>query len=380
MFYTLNMLSKYANLITHYSLQLKPNQKVLIKSTTLAEPLIKELYKALLKRGCYVEVDLAFEDQDRLFYDYANTTQLKTPSEFYSKAIFEFDALVRIMAPHNLKSTASVCSEKKKVVQEAHGYLRKKHLERSAKKELQWTLCVYPTQAAAQEAKLSLREYEDFIFKSCMLYCKDPIKAWQNLSKGQDALVQYLNKANSLRYVGDKTDLSFSTKNRVWINSDGHHNMPSGEVFTGPVEDSVNGEIFFNYPTVYEGTDVEGIHLSIEKGLITRWSAQKGQEVLDRVFDIKGARHFGEVAIGTNYAIQRATKNILFDEKMGGSIHMAVGASYPETGGKNEASVHWDMIKDMKNGGKIYVDDKLIYENGRFIIKEAKLLGSAPSS
>ena len=270
------MLNKYANLLTQYSLKLKPNQKVLIKSTTLAEPLVKELYKALLSLGCYVEVDLAFEDQDRLFYDYASSTQLKTPSVFYSKAIDEFDALIRIIAPHNLKSTASVCSDKKKILQEAHGPLRKKHLERSAKKELQWTLCVYPTQAAAQEANMSLSEYEDFIFKGCMLDCKDPITAWQTLSKGQDALVGYLNKANTLRYVGDKTDISFSTKNRVWINSDGHYNMPSGEVFTGPIEDSVNGEIFFNYPTVYEGADVEGIQLKVEKGLITNWSAQKG--------------------------------------------------------------------------------------------------------
>ena len=168
--------------------------------------------------------------------------------------------------------------------------------------------------------------------------------------------------------MGLNTDISFSTKDRIWINSDGHYNMPSGEVFTGPVEDSVQGHVYFTYPTVYEGADVEGVFLEVDKGVVSTWKADKGQDVLDRVFSIEGARQFGEVAIGTNYSIQRATKNILFDEKIGGSIHMAIGASYPETGGNNESAVHWDMIKDMKTDGQIFADDILIYENGEFII------------
>ena len=203
---------------------------------------------------------------------------------------------------------------------------------------------------------------------TCMLNLDNPIAAWQDLSNKQQSLVDYLNKVSKIRYVGPKTDISFSTKDRIWINSDGHYNMPSGEVFTGPVEDSVQGHIYFTYPTVYEGADVSGIYLEVDKGVITSWKADVGQEVLDRVFSIEGARQFGEVAIGTNYSIQRATKNILFDEKIGGSIHMAIGASYPETGGKNESAVHWDMIKDMKTDAQIYADDILIYENGEFKI------------
>lgn len=361
------MLNKYAQLLCQYSIQAKKGQTVLIKSTTAAEPLVKEVYKELLKMGCYVETDLDFEDQDRYFYDFSQDHQLKKPSLFYEKAIHEFDALVRIIAPYNLKSTATVDSDLKKRHQEAFAPLRKVYMQRSANKQLKWVLCIYPTQSAAQEAGMSLAEYEDFIYKGCMLDQDDPIQSWKKLSAAQETLVARLNQADHIRYVGQKTDLSFSTKGRLWINSDGHYNMPSGEVFTGPIENSVNGQIFFNYPTVYEGADVENITLTIKNGVVESWAADIGQDILDRVFSIDGANMFGEVAIGTNYAIQRATKNILFDEKIGGSIHMAIGASYPETGGKNESAVHWDMIKDMRDGGQIFVDNELIYENGKFL-------------
>ncbi|MBI60534.1 aminopeptidase [bacterium] len=362
------MLDKYATLLVDYCVSVKPNQRVLIKSTYLAEPLLKKLYQILLERGCFVEFDLSFQDQDKIMYDFSSDQQLSSLPIFYNKAIEEFDILIRIIAPFNLKSTAEVSSDKKRLLQEALAPLRKRYMQRSAIKELKWVLCVYPTQAAAQECGMSLADYESFVYQSCMLNSDNPIAAWQDLSNKQQSLVDYLNKVSKIRYVGPRTDISFSTKDRIWINSDGHYNMPSGEVFTGPVENSVQGHIYFTYPTVYEGADVSGIYLEVDKGVITSWKADVGQEVLDRVFSIEGARQFGEVAIGTNYSIQRATKNILFDEKIGGSIHMAIGASYPETGGKNESAVHWDMIKDMKTDAQIYADDSLIYENGEFKI------------
>ena len=361
------ILKKYAELLTTYSVKATKGQRVLIKSTTLAEPLIKELYKQLLQKGCFVECDLEFEGQTKIMYDYSSTKQLQSPSVFYQKAVEEFDVLIRIIAPFNLKSTAQVPSQKKKLLQEAMAPLRKRYMQRSATKDLRWVLCVFPTQAAAQECNMSLDEYSEFVYQGCMLYDNNPIKAWETLSKKQQHLVDYLNSVKTIRYVGKNTDISFSTNKRTWINSDGHYNMPSGEVFTGPVETSVNGTIYFSYPTVYESTDVEGVQLDVKDGVVVNWQAQKGQDVLDRVFAIKGANMFGEVAIGTNYAIQRATKNILFNEKIGGSIHMAIGASYPETGGTNESAVHWDMIKDMKDGGQIYADGTLFYENGQFL-------------
>ncbi len=362
------MLEKYAKLLVDYCVGVQPKQRVLIKSTYLAEPLLQKLYQLLLERGCIVEFDLSFQDQDKIMYDFSSNDQLSTLPVFYHKAVEEFDVLIRVIAPFNLKSTAEVSSDKKRVLQEAMAPLRKRYMQRSAKKELQWVLCVYPTQAAAQECGMSLADYENFVYQSCMLDTADPIASWKHLSDKQQYIVDYLNKVSHIRYVGLNTDISFSTKDRIWINSDGHYNMPSGEVFTGPVEDSVQGHVYFTYPTVYEGADVEGVFLEVDKGVVSSWKADKGQDVLDRVFSIEGARQFGEVAIGTNYSIQRATKNILFDEKIGGSIHMAIGASYPETGGNNESAVHWDMIKDMKTDGQIFADDILIYENGEFII------------
>jgi aminopeptidase len=170
-----------------------------------------------------------------------------------------------------------------------------------------------------------------------------------------------------IQYKNQHTDIRFSVKGRIWINSDGRANMPSGEVFTGPVEDSVSGVVYFDYPSVFSGHDVQGITLTVEDGQIVTWDAETGKEILDQVFAIEGARYFGEVAIGTNYKIQRATKNILFDEKIGGSIHMAVGQSYLQSGGKNQSTIHWDMIADMRNGGEILADGKVIYRNGNFL-------------
>ena len=214
---------------------------------------------------------------------------------------------------------------------------------------------------------MSLEEYEQFIFNACKLYEDDPKAAWLKVRERQQAVVDYLNKAEHVQYKNGKTDISFSVAGRTWINSDGRTNMPSGEVFSGPVEDSVNGTVYFNYPSIFMGTEVRGITLEVENGKVKKWSAEQGEEVLDKVFEIDGARFFGEVAIGTNYSIQQPTKNILFDEKIGGTIHMAVGQSYKQTGGKNMSAIHWDMITDMKNGGEIFVDGELAYKDGKFL-------------
>jgi aminopeptidase len=361
------MYKKYASLLVDYCIKSKPGQKVLVRTTTLAEPLLKELYIVLLQRGAFVEFMLSFEDEERLFLDYASEDQLKQPSEFYTYAIENFDAIITLKAPFNLKSTANADSTKKRHASQSMLPIRQTLQSRSVKKELTWVLALFPTQSAAQEAGMSLQEFSDFVFNACFLNEADPIAAWKELSQKQQKYVDFLNTIKHLQYKGLKTDLSFSVQNRLWINSDGIRNMPSGEVFSSPVEDSVNGHIYFDVPTVYDGCDVQGIHLDIENGIIQIWKADIGQEVLDRVFSIEGARMFGEVAIGTNYTIQRPIKNILFDEKIGGTIHMAVGSTYPETGGKNQSAVHWDMIKYMQNGGQIFADSRLIYENGNFI-------------
>jgi len=367
------MLDRYAQLLVKYSLDVQPGWRVLLRSSTVAEPLIAEIYKALLQAGAHVEVQLSMADQDHLFYTYANEDQLSHLPTLYQTAIDEFDAIVSIMASYNLKSNAGAEKEKRKIVDAAIAPVKKRMMQRSANKELHWVLAQYPCHASAQEAGMSLREFQDFIFGACMLDQDDPSAAWSKLSEIQESLVQRLNTVKSIQFIGPQTNLTASVDGRIWINSDGRRNMPSGEVFTAPVEDAINGEIFFDVPTVFQSSNVQGIHLRVENGVIQSWSAKEGQDVLDYVFNTPGARQFGELAIGTNYAIQEPIKNILFDEKIGGSIHMAVGASYPECGGKNESSIHWDMIKYMHEG-QILADGELIYENGAFIWPEAAAL------
>jgi aminopeptidase len=214
---------------------------------------------------------------------------------------------------------------------------------------------------------MSLEEYEKFVFDACNLFDENPLATWQNFGKNQQKTVDYLNSKSKIRYVGSNIDITFSVKDRLWINSDGKTNMPSGEIYTAPVDDSMNGWVLFTLPSVYMGERVENVRLEIKDGYIESWTATMGKEFLDKIFEIPGARRFGEAAIGTNYKIQQATNNILFDEKIGGTIHLAIGDAYKQCGGVNESSIHWDMITDMTDG-EIYADDELCYKNGKFIL------------
>lgn len=241
------------------------------------------------------------------------------------------------------------------------------YFERTADLRLKRSLCIYPTEALAKEAGMSYEEYIDFVFKACKLDQPDPKAAWLGVRKRQQAVVDHLNRCTTFRYVNERSDITFTTNGRRWINSDGQTNMPSGEVYTSPEENSVNGSIYFDYPAIRNGKEVRGVTLEVKGGEIQSWSAESGQDVLDETFAIEGTRRFGEAAIGTNYDIDRFSKQILFDEKIGGTVHMAIGQSYAQAGGKNESAVHWDMIADMKRGGVIYADGEPIYRNGKFI-------------
>jgi aminopeptidase len=362
-----HILQKYADLLVHYSLDLQKNDKLYINSTTLAEPLVREVYRSALRAGANVEVELDFREKNRIYYEEAGEKQLKYIPTLYEKAMKKFNAYLYIRAPFNLREDQNIDGSKAKIHKDAMSHLHTAYFERTATRELKRNLCQFPTQAAAQEASMSLEEYENFVYKACFLYEDDPIAAWLNVRKSQQGIVDLLNKCEKVQYKGDGIDISFSTKGRTWINSDGQTNMPSGEVYTSPVEDSVNGTVHFSLPCIYGGSVVEDVTLWVKDGFIEKWEARQGKHILDSVFQIEGTRRFGEAAIGTNYNITRMTKNILFDEKIGGTIHMAIGQSYLQTGGKNQSSVHWDMIANMKNGGEIYANDEKIYENGKFI-------------
>lgn len=360
-------LKKYAHLLLNYCLEIKSGERLYIKSTLLAEPLIRELYQQATKIGAWVEFDLDIAGQQRIFINNAEGELLDKVSPFYKTAMEDFEAYLFIRAPYNLFDSNGLDPKKIKRRKKANSPISKTYFERTATRDLKRNLCQYPTDAAAQNAGMSLEEYSNFVFNACQLLSDDPQKEWLEVRAKQQKIVDLLNQKSEVHYKGEDIDIKFSTKGRTWINSDGQTNMPSGEVYTSPVEDSVNGTIHFSYPAVYMGQEVEGVTLWVEGGEVKKWEAKQGKKLLDEVFQLPGARRFGEAAVGTNHNIQQFTRNILFDEKIGGTVHMAIGQSYLQTGGKNQSPIHWDMIANMRNGGTIFADGDKIYESGHFL-------------
>ncbi|HSL85475.1 MAG TPA: aminopeptidase, partial [Bacteroidales bacterium] len=245
---------------------------------------------------------------------------------------------------------------------------RKLYSDRMGDGSLRWCGTQFPAYGDAQEAGMSLEEYEDFVYGAGLLDLEDPVAEWKRISREQDRWIAYLNTKKTIRIVSGETDVTASVDGRKWINCDGKVNFPDGEIFTSPVEDSVEGNVYFEFPLIYSGKEIQGIRLKIEKGRIVEASAEKGEELLLTILDTdEGARTFGELAIGTNYGIKNITKNILFDEKIGGTFHMAIGDSFPEAGGENKSVIHWDMIGELRKEGKIYADGELFHERGQFI-------------
>jgi len=358
---------RYAQLLVDYCLELTEGDRLFVSTTTLAEPLVREVYRAGLQRGAHVEVDMEWEGRGRTYLEEARGEQLQRISTQRREAFEQFEAFLAIRAPYNLREMQDAPADKRAARAEAMKEINKTYFRRTGSRELRRSLCQYPTHAAAQNAGMSLDDYRAFVFGACKLDEANPRQAWLDLRKRQQAVTDRLNLAKLIRYRGSGIDIAFSVEGRTWINSDGQTNMPSGEVYTSPVEDSVEGTIHFDYPAVYQGHEVEGVTLWVEAGEVVRWEASRGQDFLTEVFGRPGTRRFGEAAIGTNYAIDRFTRNILFDEKIGGTVHMAIGQSYSQCGGLNESAVHWDMIAGMREGGEILADGEVIYRNGHFL-------------
>lgn len=365
-----NIWQKYAKVLVEYCTNIQKGQLVIIRSEAQAQPLVKAVYEEVIKKGAYPVPRIILEGLNESYYKLASDEQLDFIDPFIQLEYDKVDAIISIDAPSNLKNLARTNPEKMARRSKATKPLSNKMLNRAAEGSLSWVICNYPTQALAQEGRMSLDEYSEFLFKACYLDIDDPVAKWKEIGETQQKYVDYLNNGvKKIRLVGEKTDLTISVEGRKWINCCGSNNFPDGEVFTSPVEDSANGEIFFDFPAIYRGNEVHNIHLKFENGKVVHATAEKGEDFfLKMINQDEGARFLGELAIGTNDVIQDVTGDILFDEKIGGSIHLALGSSYPETGGKNESGLHWDIIKNMKNGGQIYADDILIYENGKFLI------------
>ena len=364
------ILEKYAQILVDYSTKVQKGDLVLIRAESYqCQSLVKEIYKRVLECGAHPIVRCSMEGLAVDFIKYANDEQLAFVDPITKLEYEKVDKYISIGAPFNVKCMAKADSKKMAKRSAATRELSTLMLNRAAKGELSWVIADYPTQALAQEAKMSLDDYTDFIINSCYLDLDNPIEKWQQIGKEQDRLVNLMNGGKKLHIIGEKTDITFSVEGRKWVSCSGLNNFPDGEIFTSPVEDSANGEIYFDFPAIYRGNESHKIWLKLENGKVVDAKAEKGEDFLISMLDMDaGSRFVGEIAIGTNDRVQDVTGNILFDEKIGGSIHMALGASYPETGGKNESGLHWDIIKNMKENSKIFLDDKLIYENGKFVI------------
>lgn len=369
---------KYAKVLVDYSTNVQEGDLVQIRGTSVyTKDLVKAVYKRVLERGGHPIVRTSIEDLSDTFIKYASDEQLDFVDPITKLEYETVDKFISIGGPMNTKNMARADMKKLARRSAATKPLSEILLNRSAKGEASWVVADVPTHALAQEAKMSFDEYSEFLFNACYLDLDDPVAKLKEMDEKQTKWANYLNGVKKIRIIGEKTDITFGVEGRKWISCSGLNNYPDGEVFTSPVEDEVNGEIYFDFPQIYRGNEALGVHLWIENGKIVKAKADKGEDFLLAMLDMdEGSRGIGEIAIGTNDRVQDVTGNILFDEKIGGSIHMAVGASYPETGGKNVSGLHWDMIKGMKEYsdgeskkcGKIFADDVLIYENGKFLI------------
>ncbi len=357
-----------ARILVDYSLEVRPNQLVRISGAPEGAPLILAVYQGVLERGAHPFLQVGLEEAEEALYRYASDAQLDFVPQFMKDMVEQIDATITVWTDVNTKRLTNVDPAKQARRAVALRPLSDRLLERAARKELRWTGTLYPTQAFAQDAEMSLREFEDFVYTACLVEEPDPIGAWKKLSKEQQRLVDRLGKAREIRVLGPDTDLRLEVGGRTWINCDGHENFPDGEIFTGPIEQSVNGHIRYTYPACAYGREVEDVRLWFENGKVVRATAAKNEAFLLKMLETdEGARYVGEFALGTNPGIQRFTKNTLFDEKIGGTIHLALGKGYPESGRKNRSAIHWDMVCDLRDGGEIWVDGSLFLKNGKVV-------------
>ncbi len=361
-------LQKLANLLVNYSVELKKGEYVQLGGSPVTQPLLKELYREALKVGAHPEVTLMSDEFKEILLKEGNDDQIKFASPVMKTAMEKYDAAIYLLGGLNTKSMAGVDPAKLSMRAQGMTELMKIRMKREAEGKFRWCGTQFPTYSDAQEANMSLEEYEEFVFGSCCLEKDDPTAEWKRVDEEQQKVVDYLDTKKELHIISKDTDLRMRIEGRKWVNCCGKVNFPDGEVYTGPIEDSVEGYIRFSYPGIFMGKEIEDIKLEFKKGKVVKASAAKGEELLNAILDTdEGSRTLGEIAIATNYGITKFTKNMLFDEKMGGTVHAALGLAIPQSGGKNKSSIHWDMLCDMKECGKVYADGELFYENGQFI-------------
>jgi aminopeptidase len=363
-------IEKFASILVDYSTAVKPGDRVAIYATTLAEPLVQAIYNRVLQRGGHPYPLLELQGEREALYALGSDEQLDTTSPFLKMAFEEFDVLIKIRSDANTRAHTNVPAERIGRYGKMLGKLIAAQMRRGADGSLRWMSTLYPSVAFAMEAEMGIAEYEDYFYRSVHAdeNTADPVAYWQGVQKKQDVLMQRLQGRDKIVLRGPNVDLSLSVRGRTFINACGAVNMPDGEIFTGPVEDSANGWVRYTYPALYQGRVVDGIELVFEEGRVVKASARQNEDLLLQMIETDpGARYLGEFAIGLNYEINRFTRSILLDEKIGGSFHMALGAGYPDTGSVNKSLIHWDMICDMRTDSEISADGEVFYRDGHFL-------------
>ena len=358
-----------AHILVNYSVEVQQGERVAIIGTALAAPLLLEIQRQVLRAGGNPDLVTVLPGSDYIYFSEANEEQLQYQSPLSKMVYEEYEVIIQIMSSANTRGLANIPPAKQGLRAKALSETFKRYVERGNTGELKWNISIYPTPAAAQEAEMSLHEFENFVYGATFADSDDPVAAWNEVHNQQQRLVDWLAGKKAVLVEGPDVDLKLSIEGRGFKNSDGKKNMPSGEIFTSPVEDSIEGWIRFSYPAIERGTRVEGVELTFEKGRVVKATASKNEAFLNEMLNVDdGARYLGEFAVGTNERIDRFIGNMLFDEKMGGTIHLAVGSGFSDIGSKNQSGIHWDMLCDMKKGGRILIDGDLFYESGKFMV------------
>ncbi|MCC5833056.1 MAG: aminopeptidase [Chlamydiales bacterium] len=369
-------LNKMAEVIVHYSLSVKPGNQVWMTGDLGGLPLLEALYERLTIAGAHVKTTLIPPGWDEIFFKYASDNQLAHTCPFTLHEAGLCDKRIRAIGPSNTRSLSHVDSRKAALASKANQPILSKVLSRSAVDDLDWVVTLCPTAAGAQEGNMGTTEYADFVFAAGYLDEEDPVACLRMIEAQQQKMVEYVQSKKELHFQTPQgTDLRVNIEGMKWKNSCGKRNYPDGEIFTGPnlnaANGGVNGVVKYTYPAIWQNTVVEEIELTFEKGVVVDAKAKRNEPFLKAMIgQDPGASRLGEIAIGTNYKIKDFTQNILFDEKIGGTFHAALGMGYPETGNTNESALHWDMICDLREGGTITADGEVISKEGKFLFSD----------
>jgi aminopeptidase len=361
--------AKLGELLVNYSLALQPGQLVRLDANTVAAPLVTELYRYALRAGAQPRTRVEVEGVEEIELREATEEQLTFISELDRREVEELHAIVTIWADRNTRALTSADAGRVSRRIGSRRQLINRFWERIDAGEATWVGTRFPTDAHAQDAEMSLPEYEDFVYGACHVrHGEDPVAHWRGVSEELGARARDLEAVRELRIVGPDTDLRLGVDGRKWVAADGKLNMPDGEVFTSPVETETEGEIRFSFPAIFHGRGVEDVRLRFEGGRVVAAEAKTANDYLHSLLDMdEGSRILGELAFGMNYEIDRFTRDILFDEKIGGTIHLALGASFHKVGGENDSGLHWDMICDLRADGEVYADGELVWKAGQFL-------------